>query len=126
MLELLQIHPTGKDIKTAVPVYIITKTGSDYTDEGIAYIKEQLEHHFNEKRDFAMYTGLAINKSSFLKDRLKNNMDSYVVLSTKENVIFVPQTGNEDICHNIDESITEKKDETTWEILMKSCHQELY
>ncbi len=126
MIDLMQIHPTGNDIARAIPVFIITKHGSDYTEDGIQYVKQSIKDNFGESRELAIITGLAVNSPKVLRGRLQARPESYVVLSTKNDIIFIPNHNNQTICNNIDERLATKPKATSWEILMETCKQELY
>ena len=126
MLELINMHPDEKDPKHAMSIYIITRNGSDYNDEGITYVRESIKEHGDE-RPMNIFTGMALNSPKMLKDRLSNDAcAAYTVLSTKDDVIFIPGKNNHSICDNIDEILPHKPDATSWEILMESCKQEIY
>ena len=129
MLDLIRIHAEQKDINNAIPVFIITKNGSDYNDKGIDFVKNTIKKDLKETGNLAVMTGKIINRPEMLRNRLKSRPESYVVLSTRDNVIFIPKEANDSICENIDEKINDpksKKHPSTWEILMESCKQELY
>lgn len=126
MIELMQMHPTGKDIKSAIPVYVVTKEGKDYTSKGIDYIKSSLNEEFDETNDLNIITGQSINSPKVFKAMLQRNMNAYIVLSTKDNVIFIPPKNNGIICENIDESLQNNPKITSWEIIMTACKQTLY
>ena len=118
MIEMMNIHPTGDDIKTATPVYVITKDGSDYTQDGINYIKNSLEKEFNETNDIKVITGQALNSPNVLKKLLLNNMRAYIVISTEDDVIFIPPDINQNVYANLKEAVTRKLEFTSWELLL--------
>ena len=125
MLDLINMHPDGKNIKDAASVYIVTKNGSDYTHEGIDHVRKSIRENFNETKPLTVFTGQAINSPKLLKDRLRADTRSYVVLSTNEDIIFIPRKNNYAICENIDEKLAYDPDVTSWEILMESCKQNI-
>lgn len=125
MLELVNIHPADHDMENAVPVYIITRTGSDYNKNGIDHIRKSLAKHFNENRELNIFTGKALNDPKLLRSRLRTNPESYIVLSTKDDIIFIPKEGNEAIYNNLEEKLAEK-DITSWKVIMQSCKREIY
>ena len=125
MIDMMKIHPTGDDIKSATPVYVITKNGSDYTQEGIDYIKTSLEKEFNETNDINVITGQSLNSPNVLKKMLLGNMRAYIVLSTKDDVIFIPPDSNDKIYANLKEAMENKMNLSSWEILVLSIQPQL-
>ncbi len=122
-MELINIQPTGKTpINKAIPVYIITKEGKNYNDEGMQFIKDGLKNHFGINEDLAIYTGVGLNDASVLSTLLRKKSNAYIVLATKEKVGFIPQDVNETICLNLDDN----KNISSWEVLMRSCELEPY
>lgn len=125
-MELMQVHPLNGDMKNADHIYILTRNGSDYNHEGLEYIENTIREAFETKNNLVAYTGIAVNNPKVLKANLEKWPDSYVVISTRDDVLFLPPFANPDICANIDEKLAEKPDATSWEILMESCKQEIY
>ena len=56
---------TGSSKKTQ-QVYIITKQGKSYTEEGMKYVQEQLEQRYNEKNELIFFAGAEFNKPKSL------------------------------------------------------------
>ncbi len=122
-MELIQMQPTGKTpITQCIPVFIITKEGKSYNAEGIKFVKDGIEKHFNVHNDLVIYSGIGINDAKTLATFIEQKTNSYVILSTKDDVVFIPQNNNKHICYNL----REQPDKPSWEILMESCHLELY
>ena len=126
MIELLRMHPTGKNIKNAVPTYIVTRDGSDYSDEGIQYVQNEVKSQFQEETDLLIYTGPGVNMPNVLKSQLEKNKNAYIVLSMKTGIIFIPRQCNEDIIKAFNIVSEEDDKATSWEVLMELCHQEVY
>ena len=122
-MDLVQIQPTGKTpIKQCTPVFIISKEGKSYNPEGIQYVKDSIEERFDIHSDLAIYTGIALNNTNVLVKFIEENPNSYIVLSTREQVVFLPKQVNQDICLDL----RDYPDESSWELLMKMCRLELY
>ena len=124
MQELLYMHPTSDNIQNAIPVYILTETGTDYIEEGIHYMKDLIKKEYNDQNEFVMYTGPILNKPSFLKDRLEKdinaNTSSYVVLSTEDDIIIISPEDNQNICDDINKYKNYSR-KTTWSIIKDNC-----
>ena len=122
-MELIQMQPTGKTpITQCTPVFIITKEGKSYNAEGIKFVKDGIEKHFNIHNDLVIYSGIGINDAKTLATLIEQKTNSYVILSTKDDVVCIPQDNNEHICYNL----KEQPDKSSWEILMESCHLKTY
>jgi hypothetical protein len=122
-MDLIQIQPTGKTpIKQCTPVFIITREGKSYNAEGIQFVKEGIEEHFDIHSDLAIYSGIALNNTKVLAKFVEENPNGYIVLATKDSVVYIPQHHNQDICYDL----RANPDETSWELLMKICRLELY
>ena len=122
-MDLVQIRPTGKTpVEQCVPVFIVTREGKVYNAEGADFVKSHIEEQFNIHSDLAIYSGPGMNDTQCLAAFMENKPNAYLVLATKESVIFIPQHHNENICLDL----KEHPEETSWELLMKVCCLELY
>ncbi|MBE5923247.1 MAG: hypothetical protein E7271_02100 [Lachnospiraceae bacterium] len=126
MTELLRMRPMDKNVKNASPVFIVTRDGADYNEDGIQYVRNEIKSQFQETNNLLVYTGPGINMTNVLKTQLEKNKSSYLVLSMKTGIIFIPRQCNEDIIKNLTSVPKEDPNATSWEILMDSCHQEIY
>ena len=101
-------------------VYIITKEGRVYSDEGLRYVGSVMKRKFNvDFFDIEFNAGKAFNRPTLLARQLEKHEDAYVVISTAEGIIFLPKSENETICFNL----RENPDKTSWEILMRGCSE---
>ncbi|MCR5626520.1 MAG: hypothetical protein K6F99_04290, partial [Lachnospiraceae bacterium] len=88
-MDLINIQPTGKTpIKESIPVFVITREGKKYNSDGIEFIKNSLKQHFGIDEDLAIFTGIGLNNASVLSSFLRNKPNAYLVLSTKDNIVF--------------------------------------
>ena len=126
MNELMMVHPLNDDMTDAEHIYILTKDGSDYNQEGLEYVESVIRESFDTKMPLVAFTGVALNSPKTLKACLEKHPGAYVVTSTKDDVLFLPPRVNPDICANLDELLAEDSNITSWEVLMKSCKCELY
>ena len=103
-------------------VYIITKQGKNYTEEGMKYVKEQLEKRYNEKNELIFFAGTEYNKPKNLLAALKDNNNAYVIVSFDEGIAYFPKTDIPLICKNMQLAVDNNYDDTSWEILMESAN----
>ena len=121
-MELIAIQPTGKTpITESVQVYIITREGKSFNEEGLKFIQNGLKEHFGINTDLAIYTGIGLNSPKVLTKLLKNNPNAYIILSMKDQIGFFPQDINDKLCLNF----KNHPNESSWEILMRSCEKEI-
>lgn len=126
MIELLRMHPTGKNPKDATPVFVVTRNGSDYIDEGLKYIKDTLKELFQEENDLIIYTGSGLNVLKILKAQFEKHLDAYCVLSYNEGVMFFPRKCNKQIIENLTTVHEENPKENAWNVLMQMIERKPY
>ena len=98
-----------------INVYIITEEGRSYTTEGLKYLTGVLEKEFNVKDQLAFLMGWVYNDPDRLIESLKTYPDSYVVVSKKDGIGFVPPDQLDAIC----EALEDLKPNTSWETLVE-------
>ena len=99
---------------------ILTRNGTDYSDEGKDYVANHLRDNHNAGQ-ITLYGGKTYNKPGVLKDLIEKNLEnSYVVLSLTEDIYFIPPENNENIVCQLANADT---DETSWEIINAMCEQ---
>ena len=103
----------------ATQVYIITKEGRAYNDDGLHYVGGVMKKEFGvDFNDIEFNSGAAFNKPELLARQLEKHEDAYLVVSTSDDVIFIPKTVNPQIVNNL----RENPEETSWRILVYSCN----
>ena len=99
---------------------ILTRNGTDYSDEGKDYVANHLRDNHNAGQ-ITLYGGKTYNKPSALKDLIEKNLENtYVILSLTEDIYFIPPENNENIVYELERHEAEK---TSWEIVYAMCEQ---
>lgn len=102
----------SSDTKTA-NIYILTETGSHYTEEGKQYLMDNMSEKHNIA-DFVFHEGKSYNDPETLIKSLKNTVNPYVVISM--DLITVLYYGNIDAAIR---ALNDHKDRSAWETLTK-------
>lgn len=128
-MDLISMQVTNSPntpIEDNTSVFILTREGKPYTDEGIKYIRESLKNMFNVTNDLSIYTGIGINEPKVLTELIHTTKNPYIVLSHKDGVGFFPVDANEEICETLIEDHESSPNMTSWQIIMKNCKLEVY
>ncbi len=128
-MEFLQMETTNAPndpIGDNAAVFIVTRDGVSYSEEGIEYIQESLKELFNVTKNLTIYTGKSLNKPKIFLEYITYKKETYVVLSHKDNIEFVSSTSIDRLYEAIEEGHEERPELTTWQIMMLSGNLELY
>jgi hypothetical protein len=98
-------------------VFIITKEGRSYSDEGLNYVTDVLKKYFNVTDELIFCMGFEYNDPKFLCQELKQNPDSYIVISRSDGIQFLPTKDVSVAC----QMLTDHPDESSWELFVKYC-----
>ena len=89
-------------------VYILTREGREYTEEGCDYVRSMISDNYNDDDQFIFAMGSVYNNGKYLKELLEEKPDSYVAVSTSQNIFIVSH-------ENIQSLIMDLNDEeTSW------------
>ena len=83
-MEFLQMETTNapnEPIKDNATVFIVTRDGVPYSEEGIEYIQESLKELFNVTKNLTIYTGKSLNKPKIFLEYITREKEIYIVLS---------------------------------------------
>jgi hypothetical protein len=97
-----------------VNVYILTKNGNYYNDEGCEYIVDKIAE-MGEKREIFLKMGNTYNQPKHLSKELKENGDAYIVLSNKQISLIYGEENMKAVCA----ALNDFPDNTSWETLTK-------
>ncbi len=103
-------------------VYVITKEGRDYTDEGKEYIRNSLINEHGVAGKITMSFGQVYNDPKTLADALKKHKDTaFVIISGTTGMFTCEPKSNESIIWNLEHH----PDQTSWETLHTCAMMEL-
>ena len=91
-------------------VYILTREGRGYTEEGCDYIRNMIVNDYNDESQLVFAMGSVYNDGEYLKALLEERPDSYVVVSTACNIFVVAGENLRDLAEHL------CKEETSWEM----------
>ena len=98
-------------------VYILTKEGRQYTDEGKKYLLKIIREQMHEKNDLTFCQGKVYNDPAFLAADLEKHPDAYVAISSERGIDLI-------YADNIDVLIDNLKaypNDTSWQTAMAPC-----
>ena len=101
-------------------VYIVTKQGKTYNDEGVEYVLDCIRNTFHDYSDVHLFEGPLHNTPSVLADFLKDDPGhSYVFISHNKGIeiMYRPDSINRYI--EILEANTDEN-ETSWTLIMEA------
>lgn len=90
-------------------IYILTREGRDYTQDGYEYVENMIREDYNEEADVTFAVGSVYNGGEYFKKLLQEKPDSYVVVSTSQNIFVVCQKNIQSLIHDLND------EETSWE-----------
>lgn len=97
-------------------IYILTREGRAYTEEGIRYLTESMSRDYNITGKLRFIQGGDYNNPEYLVQLLdKAENTPVIVLSTKDSIITL--TGEHDI-KTVKKVLLENPDRTSWESLI--------
>ena len=100
--------------KKKTRVFIITKNGKAYNNEGLNYIRNALSEDYGENDDMEFLAGETYNNVRHLKKEIgKTGTKPYIVLSRDDGITFFGPKGMDKIKSNL----SYYDDKTSWEIL---------
>lgn len=103
-------------------VYVITKEGRDYTDEGKKYIRDKLTGEYGVTGEIVMSFGQTYNDPETLADALKRHKDTaYVIISGTTGMFIYSPESNEGMMLYL----KDHPDQTSWETLHACAMMEL-
>ena len=103
-----------------ITAVILTRSGSDYSDEGKQFVASHLQSSYNISQ-LILLGGEQYNKPSILKDLLEQDPENtYVVLSLPKDIIFIPTENNKNIILMLEKI----EDETSWRIIFEMCKRD--
>ncbi len=105
-------------------VYVITREGKNYTQEGEQYLEDQLLKMYGVDEGMFFY-GAWYNDPSNLLQAIKGNKDAYVILSYDEGIVFFGPNAWPYICDNLRSVIDNNEDYTSWTLLMEMAGLEI-
>ena len=105
-------------------VYVITREGKNYTQEGEQYLEDQLLKMYGVDEGMFFY-GAWYNDPSNLLQAIKGNKDAYVILSYDEGIVFFVPNAWPYICDNLRSVIDNNEDYTSWTLLMEMAGLEI-
>lgn len=91
-------------------VYILTREGRSYTDEGCDHIRNMIEEDYHDESPLKFAMGSVYNDGVYLKELLEERPDSYVAVSTACNIFIVSDENIRDLAEHL------CKEETSWEM----------
>ena len=100
-------------------VCILTKEGREYTPEGLMHISGQIEDRFNVNGPFAGLMGSDYNKPDNMLSILKKFPDAFIVISTKDDIIY---TGDTSFNAKFIEELKANPDTSCWETAL-TCYE---
>ena len=115
-IEIMEVTQMSKSLDTKTAnVYILTKTGSYYSEEGKQYLIDNMSEKYSIT-DFVFLEGKSYNNPEILIKSLKNNINPYVVLSM--NPITILYDSN---IESVIKILNDNKDRSAWETLSNIC-----
>ena len=96
---------------------ILTREGRAYSEEGKQYVTDMLTKEFGVE-GVCLFEGRNFNSKKLLRVFLESNPDTYIVVSTAENIIFIPPENNGKVIKALSE---EDSDRTSWEVIKELC-----
>ena len=95
-----------------VNVYILTKNGSYYNDEGCEYVVDKIAE-MGEEREILLKMGDTYNQPKHLIKELKEIGDAYIVLSNKQISLIYGEDNMKAVCA----ALADYPNKTSWETL---------
>ncbi len=99
-------------VKKYHEIYILTREGKEYSEEGCYYVENMIREKTNDQCEFIYSMGAVYNDTKHMKECLINNLDSYVVISMKTGIGIIFG----DLLVDFNERLTKAENKTSWEV----------
>ncbi len=93
-------------------VFILTESGSSYTDQGCDFITERVRKTYGDDSELTFGSGAIFNDAEHLAKCIDDHPDCYVTISTKDNVITICK----DAVEKLREDLKGANGKTSWEV----------
>lgn len=102
-------------------VYIVTKEGRAYSDEGLRFVTDQLQDNYKITDELTFIMGESLNNPKYLSKKLDSEQDKALVVSI-ENGVFTLYDKSD--IQKVIRLLNENQNQTSWQTLssqMQKC-----
>ena len=100
-------------------VYILTSEGREYSEDGCKYVEGMIRSHVDDPCQFIFSMGDIYNKTKHMLKCLVNNPESYVAISTTEDIKILYG----DSIKTFKDRLKTETEKTSWQIALELAEE---